>query len=197
MLRKLAGIAGIVACAAAAGMVGQSLAADAQVGAMSDKTIYAQTNPLFESHIISSHTATTLMRIIVHAPAAGTAEVRLDSQIWTDFPNTTINELENRLTMARCTRASTFAFRRCHGAETYWFHKAQNAGESDSTFAYSTFGLLNFSGAGTRTLYINGATNVYDAGLYGDSYAHVQVAFTPRHPISNTAHVTVSTAFGD
>jgi hypothetical protein len=118
--------------------------------------------------------------------------VTIDSQIWTDFPSTTTTELENVLTLGRCSAADTLRPRKCGGGSTYWFHKPQNQSGNDSTYPYSVTAQLNFRSAGRHTLYVNAKARDYSAGLWAANNAHVQVSFTPNHAISARAHVTVA-----
>lgn len=65
-----------------------------------------------------------------------------------------------------------------------------NTSSSDITEPYSLQAQLNFSASDTRTFYLNDESAGYVGGLYDN--AHVQVAFTPKNPISNNAVVTVT-----
>lgn len=196
MLRKLSTLIAVVVIGAVAGMIGQSLIANAgapNVTPRSDKTIYAKANPAFTENVTQTPgTAKTLLKITVHAPAAGQVDVVVNSQLWTDFPSTTTNELENTLVVGRCSVANTVSTTQCANNTRYWFHKPQNQGPNDSTYPYSIQSQLNFSTGGSRTLYLNANSSQYPAGLWGQATAHVQVAFTPKHPISTTAKVTVT-----
>jgi hypothetical protein len=193
VLRKMALVSGMIACGAAAGMIGQSLVADAHAPAPTVKTLYAQANPHFVQNLTAApSTPKTLLKITVHAPSAGVAEVRINSQVWSDFGSTTTAVLENVLTLGRCSAPHTLVAAKCKAKSSYWFHKPENQGGSDSTFPYSIDALMTFGSAGTHTLFLNGASNNDPAGLWGDGFGHVQVAFTPNHPIASGANVTVA-----
>jgi hypothetical protein len=192
-LRKATLVCGVIAVGAAGGLVGQSLAAQAGAPARSGKTLYTGVYPQFTYNVTDTvNTPKTLIKVTVRAPSSGHAVVTIDSQIWTDFPSTTTTELENVLTLGRCTATDTLRPRRCNGGSTYWFHKPQNQGGNDSTLPYSLTAQLNFRSAGRHTLYLNAKASSYPAGLWADDNAHVQVEFTPNHAIPVRAHVTVT-----
>lgn len=193
-LRRITTALAFVALAGVGGALGQSLAAQASGPALTDKTLYGKVNPAFtESLTTTPGTAKTVLRITVHAPAAGQALVSLNSQLWTDFPSTTTSELTNVVTVERCALPDTFSSAAlCAAPSTYWFHKPQNQSADDSTFPYSITSQLNFGGSGDRTIYLTMSGSSYNAGLWGASSAHVDVQFTPTNPIANGSHVTVA-----
>ena len=101
--------------------------------------------------------------IKVYAPSAGQALVSLTGQLWTDFPVSTDDRLENIVKIARCGEPDTVA-PPCAARSAYWFHKGCEGDDGDSTFPYSITSQLNFSAAGNRTIYLNANSSAYDAG---------------------------------
>lgn len=191
-LRSFALFSAGMACAAVAGMAGQTLVAGAQAPAPSVKTLYAQKNVAFEASMAVAGSPGTVMKITVQAPAAGTAEIQLDSQLWADFPATTTNVLGTQVYVARCTKANTVDAEFCKGGMNFYLHKPQDQGSTDSTHPYSMTALLRFSQAGTKSIFLNVSSNAYPGGLYAETYAHLQAAFTPNRPIAAGSAVTIS-----
>ena len=166
--------------------------AQANSAPLSDKTLYGKANPAFTSSLTSTPgSPDTILAITVTAPSAGQAVISLNTQLWTDFPSSGATRLTNIVDVARCGAPNTIS-PPCAARTSYWFHKEPNAGSDDSTFPFSLTSQLNFSGAGSRTLYINARSSTYNAGLWGATNAHVDVQFTPKNPISNNSQVTVS-----
>ena len=191
-LRKMSAAIAFVAIAGIGGALGQSLSAQANSAPLTDKTIYGKANPGFTSSLTATPgTTQSVMAITVHAPSAGQAVVSLNTQLWTDFPSTTTSRLTNVVSVARCGAPNTLA-PPCAALSTYWFHKEQNAGSDDSTFPFSITSQLNFPSSGNRTIYLNVRGSTYNAGLWGDTNAHIDVQFTPKNPISNNSQVSVS-----
>ena len=188
VLRKMTTVFGVIAAGAIAGMIGQSLVATASAPTLTQKTIYAKANLTFGSSDTANITdAKTLLRITVHAPAAGQVDIVVNTSMWTDFPGSGVNTLFATQSFGRCGSPDTLTG--CALITTYYFQKPVNTSSSDITIPYAFQAQLNFNASGNRTFYLNNESAGYVGGLY-DS-AHVQVAFTPKNPISNTAHVTV------
>jgi hypothetical protein len=199
-LRTISTVFAVVAVGAAVGMIGQSLVAQAGAPTTSDKTIYGKANPAF-SHSMDENGGgpTSVFAVTVHAPAAGTAAVDVNSQIWADFAaNGGATQLDATMQIGRCSAPnslSTSPPAACANVSTYWFVKPGNTSGIDITEPYSIQSLLTFGSAGTRTIYLTAQASGARAGMYNN--AHVQVAFTPKSPISTTATLTVSaTALG-
>ena len=195
--RKLPTLVAIIALGAIGGMIGQNLVAQAGAPTLSDKTIYGKVNPTF-SHSMdeADSTAHSLLSITIHAPSAGTASVDVNTQLWADWDaNTTATQKSSTLTIGRCSAPNTLSTALpagCANVSLYWFVKPGGTDSVDITEPYSINSLLTFTGAGTRTLYLNVNASGTRAGLYNN--AHVQVAFTPKNPIANTSVLTVSAA---
>ena len=193
-LRRMSTALAFVALAGVGGALGQSLSATASGPALSDKTLYNKANPSFISSLTDTPgTAKTVIRITVHAPSAGQALVSLNTQLWTDFPSSSTSRLTNVVSVGRCSAPDSLApAAQCASPQAFWFHKEPNAGSDDSTFPYSLTSQLNFAGAGDRTIYLNVSGSGYNAGLWGEDSAHVDVQFTPKNPISNSSTVSIA-----
>jgi hypothetical protein len=193
---KAAAVGAVIAAGVTAALVGQTMAADAGAPAPSDRTRYAHTRLSFpESVTTSLNTPKTLLKITVHAPAAGTAEVHLDTQLWTDFPDTIGGPgLTARQTIGRCSAIDTLAAKKCQGTTKYYFQKAGDMPSEDATLPYSLTAQLTFAAAGNRTIYLNGSSELNLGGLYGENSAYVEAQFTPTHPIAASARITVTAA---
>lgn len=197
-VRKFSTLLAVVAAGAAAGMIGSSLTANAGApkASLSDKTLYGKANPSFTQSMDQvGGTPTTVLEVTIHAPAAGTASLDINSQIWADFPaNNTASTLIAEPEIGRCSAPdtlSTAAPANCANVVENWFEKYPNSNTgTDATYTYAINSQLSFPGAGDKTVYLNVGTFGYPAGLI--SGAHVQVAFTPNNPISNSSHITVS-----
>ena len=194
--RRLSAVLAAIALCAGGGFLGQSLAASAGAPktTLSDKTIYGKANTTSTGEDAPGGTATTLLEVTITAPAAGMAAVDVNSSLWTDFPaNTGTTTNVDELFVGRCNAPnsiSTTGPASCANVTEYWFEKYAATPSLDVTDPYAISSLLTFTGAGTRTLFLNGETDDYPAGLIEG--AHVQVAFTPNNPISSTATITVT-----
>jgi hypothetical protein len=195
-IRKLTTVLAVIAVGAVGGMIGQSLSANAGApkAGLTDKVFYAKANPSFvSSDTTTPGTAKTVLQVTVHVPSAGQLDVIINTSMWTDYPSSAASTLFAEQTFARCSAPdtlSTSAPASCANLTTYYFQKPVNTSSSDITEPYALQGQLNFSGSGTRTFFLNDLSTNYTGGLY--SGAHVQVAFTPKNPISNNAVVTVT-----
>jgi hypothetical protein len=189
VLRKMSTVFGVIAAGAIAGMIGQSLVANAGAPTLTQKTIYDKTNISFGSSDTANTTdAKTVLRITVHAPAAGQVDVVVNASMWTNFGPGGANTLFATQTFGRCGAPDTLTA--CAGSTTYYFQKpAGTTSSSDITLPYAFQAQLDFGASGNRTFYLNNESAGSVGGLY-DS-AHIQVAFTPKNPISNTAVVSV------
>lgn len=196
VLRKLPVVLAVVAVGAAGGMIGQSLSANAGAPKVSltDKVFYAKANPSFtQSNTTAINTPETVLAVTVHAPSAGQMDIVINTSMWTDYPASAGNTLFATQTFARCSAPDTLDTTspgKCANITTYYFQKPVNTSSSDITEPYSLQAQLNFSASDTRTFYLNDESAGYVGGLYDN--AHVQVAFTPKNPISNNAVVTVT-----
>lgn len=190
-MKRMAVIVGIMAVGAIGGLLGQASGAQAS-NPTSDKTLYAGSNYSFgTADAPANGGATTVLRIRVTAPSAGTAVVNLDSQVWADFPNNpSSSPLYAEATIGRCNAVNTLSSSVCNAVQTIYFQKpAYNNTSSDITEPYSLSALIPFSRGGTKTLSLNVEASGYSSGFY-DS-AHTQVGFTPSHPIDTAKHVSV------
>lgn len=189
-MKRMAAIVGIMAVGAIGGLLSQASGAQAS-NPTSDKTIYAGSNYAFgTADATANGSPTTVLRIQVTAPSAGTAVVNLDSQVWADFPNAGSSTLYAEATIGRCSATDTLSSSVCNGLETIYFQKpAYNNTYSDITEPYSLSALVPFSHGGTKTLSLNVQASGYDSGFYGS--AHTQVGFTPAHPINTASHVSL------
>jgi hypothetical protein len=194
--RRLSAVLAAIALCAGGGFLGQSLAASAGAPktTLSDKTLYGKANPTGGGEDAPGGGATTLLQVSITAPAAGMAAVDINSSLWTDFPQNTGSTTNiNVLTVGRCNAPDsldTSAPASCANVTEYWFEKYPATPSTDTTDPYAISSLLTFTSAGTRTLFLNAETDSFPAGLIEG--AHVQVAFTPKNPISSTATITVT-----
>lgn len=191
-MKRMAAIVGIMAVGAIGGLLSQASGAEAS-NPSSDKTLYAGSNYNFgTADAPANGGSTTVLRIRVTAPSAGTAAVDLDTQYWTDFPgNASSGALYGYGTVGRCSASNTLSSSVCNDLQTVYTQKTPyNNTASDVTEPYSLSALIPFSHAGTKTLFLNVAASYYDSGFFGG--AHTQVAFTPTHPIATSSHVHVN-----
>jgi hypothetical protein len=190
-MKRMAAIVGIMAVGAIGGLLSQASGAQAS-NPTSDKTLYAGSNYNFgTADAPANGPATTVLRIRVSAPSAGTAVVNLDSQVWAQFPgNASSNPLYAEATVGRCSATNTLSSSVCNAVQTIYFQKAPYDNTSSNiTEPYSLSALIPFSHGGTKTLSLNVQASGYASGFYGS--AHTQVGFTPSHPINTSSHVSL------
>jgi hypothetical protein len=168
-LAKFSTVLGAIALAAAGGMIGQSLAANAGALRVSttDKVFYAKTNRAFAvSNTTAVGSAKTVLAVTVHAPSAGQAVVVINTSMWTDYPSSAGSTLFATQTFGRCGHPDSFdRAANCQNLTTYYFQKPPNTSSSDITEPYSLQAQLHFARSGNRTLYLNANSAGYVGGL--------------------------------
>jgi hypothetical protein len=194
-MKKLGGIIAVLTVGAVGGFFGVAAGAQAEHRTTtSDKPRYASQNFQYtggRSLAAVSSTPTKLLKIAVTSPSAGTASIALTTQFWTDYPDNSANThpLYASWTMGRCDAANTLASSHCKDVEIYYTQKLPGATSSDITEPFALNATLHFSGHATKALYINATAAGYPTGFY--SGGHVQVEFTPAHPIALSSQVAV------
>lgn len=200
-MKRMAAIIGILAVGAIGGLIGQASGAHAdtaqrRVTTTSSKTLYAQADLNYSGGVAdapATGTPTTVLRIRVSAPSAGTAAVSFDTQYWTDFPSNpgSASPLFAFASIGRCSAVNTLSASVCKSVQPKYTQKAPySSSSSDVTEPYSISALIPFARSGTKTLSLTISATGYPSGFYGG--AHTQVAFTPAHAIATSSHITLS-----
>jgi hypothetical protein len=197
-MKRICAVLAILAVGVVGGFLGQ--AAGAQAGAAhlrtvtSDKAIYATWDGgIDRTDTGSDFWPSTLLRIHLTVPSAGTAAIEFDTGVYSNFNGGLpgAHEMVNQLELWRCTTVATHASpgRHCQSLNLFTFAEPGDF-DVDSTQPYTQSMIARFSAGGSRTIFINAQAQDWMAGFTG--HLHVQVQFTPAHPIATSAHASVS-----
>jgi hypothetical protein len=172
-----------------AGLLGSSSSAQ---DTTTTRTFYTHIHRAFVSSLTPADgSAHTILAVTVTVPAAGTAAIDVNTQLWTDFPPSAESTLFATVTLGRCSAPDTFASTACPSYDMYHMQKPpNNTSESDITEPFSLSALLIFAKAGTKTFYLNAEATGSPGGLYNGAYA--QIAYTPKDPVPTTSTIKVA-----
>lgn len=198
-MKRICAVLAMLAVGAIGGFLGHASGAQADTAhrrtATSDKTLYATSDgSINRTDPGTDFNATTLLRIHLNVPSAGTAAVEIDTAVYSDFSadSGSSSVLASDALYERCTAVATHAGGG-HCQELNDFDFIQPAGATiDSTQPYTQSMVAQFAARATRTIFINVTADNYPAGFKG--HLHVQLAFTPAHPIPTSDHASVTTS---